>query len=359
MGKNKFNYEWTLKDIDFPKNKGKVFSCFSCSGGSTMGYKLAGFDVVGCCEIDKKAIEVYNKNHNPEFSFNCSIRELLHMELPTELYHLDILDGSPPCTPFSTAGLREKTWGVEKKFREGQTKQVLDTLFFDFISLAKHLRPKVAIAENVVGLTMGKAKKYMEDIYSSFDDAGYHCTHYILDSSTMGVPQKRKRVFFICVRKDLGVIPNNFDMTFTGETINYGKFVSGEGEHIKGKILTLWENKIFGDANLSYAHKRMFKKASYFSQALVYMEGICPTLTAHKDCVVRYDVPQFLSIDDWKKISSFPMDFDFMGRNPYYFMGMSVPPVMMANVAERVYNQILLKINSIEMSAFRELLLSL
>ena len=120
-----------------------------------MGYKLAGFDVVGCCEIDKKAIEVYNKNHNPEFSFNCSIRELLHMELPTKLYHLDILDGSPPCTPFSTAGLREKTWGVEKKFREGQTKQVLDTLFFDFISLVKHLRPKVVIAENV---EFGEAK---------------------------------------------------------------------------------------------------------------------------------------------------------------------------------------------------------
>ena len=61
--------------------------------------------------------------------------------------------------------------GCRKKFREGQTTQVLDTLFFDFISLAKHLRPKVVIAENVVGLTMGKAKKYMEDIYSSFDDA--------------------------------------------------------------------------------------------------------------------------------------------------------------------------------------------
>lgn len=48
-----------------------------------------------------------------------------------------------------------------------------------------------------------------------------------------------------------------------------------------------------------------------------------------------------------------------MGRNPYYFMGMSVPPVMMANIAERVYMQILSKVNSIDMSAFRELLLPL
>ena len=53
----KINYEWTLKDANFTKNKGKVFSCFACGGGSTMGYKLAGFDVIGCNKIDgKKAI---------------------------------------------------------------------------------------------------------------------------------------------------------------------------------------------------------------------------------------------------------------------------------------------------------------
>ena len=48
----KFNYRWTLADANFTKDKGKVFSCFACGGGSTMGYKLAGFDVIGCNEID-------------------------------------------------------------------------------------------------------------------------------------------------------------------------------------------------------------------------------------------------------------------------------------------------------------------
>lgn len=54
MQKHKFPYNWRLSEAKFTKDKGKVFSCFACGGGSTMGYKLAGFDVIGCNEIDAK-----------------------------------------------------------------------------------------------------------------------------------------------------------------------------------------------------------------------------------------------------------------------------------------------------------------
>lgn len=126
-------------------------------------------------------------------------------ELPPDLYNLDILDGSPPCSTFSIAGNREKDWGKEKKFREGQSAQVLDTLFFDFIALARVLQPKVVVAENVKGLLMGSAIDYVRRIYKDFDNAGYYCQHFLLDASKMGVPQKRERIFFICIRHDLGI----------------------------------------------------------------------------------------------------------------------------------------------------------
>ena len=94
------------------------------------------------------------------------IRDLVKRNnLPEELYHLDILDGSPPCSTFSMSGLREDAWGKEKKFKEGQKTQVLDTLFFDFIALAKRLKPKVVIAENVKGLLLGNAIDYVRRIY--------------------------------------------------------------------------------------------------------------------------------------------------------------------------------------------------
>ena len=70
------DWKWTMAN-DYPKEKNglKVFSCFACGGGSTMGYKLAGCDVIGCCEIDPKMNEVYVKNHNPKHNFLMDIRK--------------------------------------------------------------------------------------------------------------------------------------------------------------------------------------------------------------------------------------------------------------------------------------------
>ena len=200
---HKYNYQWKLSELPVP-TRGKVFSCFACGGGSSMGYKLAGFDVVGCNEIDPRMAAIYKKNLNPKYIYVEDIREFVAREdYPPELYQLDILDGSPPCSSFSMAGRRKELWGVEHKFREGQKKQVLDTLFFDFIQLAKRLQPKVVVAENVKGLLLGEAKSYVRRIYDGFDDAGYYCQHWLLNAQNMGVPQRRERVFFICLRKDL------------------------------------------------------------------------------------------------------------------------------------------------------------
>lgn len=105
-----------------------------------MGYKLAGFDIVGCCELDSRMIEIYKKNLHPKYSFLMDIRDFLSLEnLPKELFGLDILDGSPPCSVFSLAGEREKNWGKKKKFREGQKEQRLDDLFFLFFESCRKI----------------------------------------------------------------------------------------------------------------------------------------------------------------------------------------------------------------------------
>ena len=354
---NKLNYEWTLKDTNFTKDKGKVFSCFACGGGSTMGYKLAGFDVIGHNDIDKRMIEVYKANHNPKYSFLESITTFAkRKDLPKELYDLDILDGSPPCSSFSMAGKREKDWGKDKKFREGQTEQVLDTLFFDFIDLAKELKPKVVIAENVKGLMMGAAKEYVKKIYKLFKDAGYQLKvePYLLDASKMGVPQRRQRVFFIALRNDLATpFMYNVDMFQTAPKLelNYNEtnvlfkeIIDIKGRELSHNMKKVWEQRINGDSSMQKGSERLNGKSNYFSAKYLYKNKIAGTLTSHEDSQVLFDAPRYTSKNEACKIGSFPLDYNFLKNKPHYLIGMSVPPLMTAKIALEVYNQWLNKL---------------
>ena len=223
MSKHKFPYKWYLKDGYPPKNGLKVFGTFICGGGSTMGYKLAGFEHLGGVEIDPPIADVYKTNHNPKYLFIEDIREFAkRTDFPEDLYNLDILDGSPPCSSFSMAGNREKDWGKTKVFREGQAEQRLDDLFFDYIALAKKLQPKVVIAENVKGLIQGNAQAYVHRIKKEFEAAGYKVQLFLLNAASMGVPQKRERVFFICQRNDLNLPKLNLE--FSEEAIVYKQY---------------------------------------------------------------------------------------------------------------------------------------
>jgi DNA (cytosine-5)-methyltransferase 1 len=354
--KHRFPYKWNLKDAVFTKDKGKVFSCFACGGGSTMGYKLAGFDVLGCNEIDRKMMEAYQANHNPKYSFLEGIQTFkLREDLPEELYNLDILDGSPPCSSFSMVGNRESDWGKEKKFREGQADQVLDTLFFDFIDLAKKLQPKVVVAENVKGLILGNAIEYVKKIYKEFDQAGYYCQHWLLDASKMGVPQRRERVFFICLRKDLAKpfleqvdfftsLPK-LKLDFQEPQIPFKKvFKDYMDRPLLDHCQKYWDIREDGDIDFSLSSVRMGKSEnSHFSFKYLYMNKVSNTITGGDKCVL-FDRPRFRNFDELCLCGSYPKDYDFKGNKPEYLIGMSVPPVMTAQISTEIYSQWLSKI---------------
>ena len=349
ISNHKFRYRWELGDAKFAKNKGKVFSCFACGGGSTMGYKLAGYDVIGCNEIDPRMMKVYIANHHPKYSFLEPIQEFKNKEdLPPELFNLDILDGSPPCSTFSVAGSREDAWGKKKKFREGQAEQVLDTLFFDFIDLAKKLQPKVVVAENVKGILLGKAKDYVRRIYQGFDDAGYYVQHFLLDAQYMGVPQRRERVFFVCLRKDLiDYVPvqhNLFEvMPHLNLSFNEPRITCEDAGLELGDDIT---TKCYVE---EYERLQRGERKKYLQSGLVKKTDVHPTLIAgYRDKASPMPAweRRWLSTSDICKVSSFPQDYDFCSQKPHYVCGMSVPPVMMAQVASRIYEQWLSKINA-------------
>lgn len=321
-----------------------------------MGYKLAGFDVIGCNEIDHRMMYAYCQNNNPQFPFLEPIQTFKERkDLPPELFSLDILDGSPPCSTFSIAGSREEAWGKKKKFREGQAEQVLDTLFFDFIDLAKKLQPKVIVAENVKGLLIGEAKDYVRRIYEGFEDAGYYCQHWLLDAQYMGVPQRRERAFFVCLRKDLASpflyykslfeeVPA-LNLDFNEKPIIFGEVVNGVGREIKSKEMRKrWESRLPTDDDFGDVTTRLYGKRLTFNTKFAYLDRVCNTLTGKEDSTVHYDKPFYLSIQEVTTIATFPQDYNFVGNKAHYICGMSVPPVMMAQVASRIWEQWLSKL---------------
>ena len=338
------DWKWTMAN-DYPKEKNglKVFSCFACGGGSTMGYKLAGCEVIGCCEIDPKMNEVYIKNHHPKYNFLMDIRDFNktpNEDLPPELFDLDILDGSPPCTTFSMAGEREESWGKKKKFREGQAEQTLDDLSFVFIETVAKLRPKVVIMENVEGLIKGAAWAYVQKIYKQLYDIGYRVKHWLLEGEKMGVPQTRHRVFFVAVREDVKFDFDDLDMSFNYEPITYGEIKTGVGEKLNPKtVIYHWLCKAAeGDKRIGDTIVRLGEKEKLFNHRICWDGSVMQTIAAGGE-ILRGNEKTRVSVEDILHAQTFPEDFYFESlnfRTATYFCGMSVPPIMIKRIVTRL-----------------------
>ena len=331
-------WKWSKNDLlNIPKNHLKVFSTFSCGGGSSFGYKLAGYDVLGNCEIDPKMNAIYVRNHKPKYNFLMDIRDFNNLpDIPEELYNLDILDGSPPCSTFSMAGKREENWGKEKAFREGQKKQVLDDLFFEFLKTAERLRPKVVVAENVDGMTRGKSKYYITMVIKEFKKIGYDVQLFRLNSMFMNVPQSRTRIFFIANRMGypkLHINPSEKPILYREIATKQAKMISMKTHGYK-----LMKNYMLPtDRNIGDINERVRGKPSNFNTPIFRFNKVCPTITANAEAY-REDI-RYVPDVDIVSASTFPQDYDFCGNPVKYVCGMSVPPRMMEYIAKEIEKQ--------------------
>ncbi|MBR2587443.1 DNA cytosine methyltransferase [Candidatus Saccharibacteria bacterium] len=306
-----------------------------------MGYKLARCEVLGDLEIDPKMNKLYVKNHHPKYNYLMDIREFNKIpdeEIPEELKHLDILDGSPPCTTFSMAGKREDSWGKKKKFREGQAEQTLDDLSFVFIETAKKLKPKVVIMENVEGLLLGEAFTYVQRIYKEFAEGGYKVKHWLCKGENMGIPQRRHRVFFVATRLDFDI--NKINMVFDYEPITYGEIKEGNLTPLKEGSLSwdICKNATDKDSSIADTRVRLGQKGGAFQTYYIRDNEILPTLRS-KPNIIDINKIGWVSWQTLRNSQTFPSDYDYIkfGRdNVGYVCGMSVPPVMMKRIVTRV-----------------------
>ena len=170
---------------------------FCGAGGMTAGFKEAGIKSILSNDIEESACTTLKIN-NPEINVLCG--DITNEQVKQQIVEsaiakrADVICGGPPCQGFSMAGLR-------------LTDDPRNQLFKDFIDIVDRIKPKIVVFENVEGLLSYQGGKVYKAIHTMFADIGYKTEGKILMASDFGVPQKRKRVIIICVRNDIGILP--------------------------------------------------------------------------------------------------------------------------------------------------------
>lgn len=323
----------------------KLVTFFAGAGGLDLGFSKAGFDVVWANEYDKDIWETYEKNHNGVYLDKRSITDIPTAEVPD----CDGIIGGPPCQSWSEAGALR---GIGDK--RGQ-------LFYDFIRILADKQPKFFLAENVSGMLISVHKEALENIKSMFKECGYTLSFQMLNVSDYGVPQDRKRVFFVGYRSDLGIefefpepttpknkvslrdaigdLADNVLPTVEGNYTNGEKCLVPNHEYMTGGFSSMFmsRNRVRCWDDVSFTIQAGGRHAPIHPQA-PKMELVAQNVRVF--AAGQEDLYRRLSVRECARIQTFPDDFHFYYKHitaGYKMIGNAVP-VRMANVlAEKIY----------------------
>lgn len=168
----------------------KIISLFSGCGGLDLGFERAGFEISIANEYDPTIWETYKINHPSTKLIEGDIRNIQESDFPDDI---DGIIGGPPCQSWSEAGSL-------RGINDSRGK-----LFYDYIRILKSKQPKFFLAENVSGMLANRHSEAVRNIIEMFKECGYDLTISLVNAKDYGVPQERRRVFYIGFRRDLGV----------------------------------------------------------------------------------------------------------------------------------------------------------
>ena len=401
---------YTVDDVKkaSAQNKFTVVSCFAGGGGSSTGYRLAGGKILLINEFVEEAIASYKANYPDTPVLVDDIKKYKGADFlkmaKIKAGELDILDGSPPCSAFSVAGKREKGWaGAEvdtrrayfddegnivhegelivkegiKQYSDGKTVEAIEDLFLEFVRIAKDIKPKVIVAENVKGITFGEAKAKLHEFIKAFENIGYQVTYKVLNAADYGTPQGRERTIFICVRDDVAdAIGLNFlnlanifpDKTYL-EPVSLREGIDGvvndpaqEQElfdYVQNGFQKKWIEMLpFNPHRHMKPSDKEFiainPKRSLFNMIRPAPHLPCPTITQRGNQksvsgVFHFEKNRKFTIPELRRIMSLPEDYELTGTFDQQAerIGRMVAPKMMAEVAKSIYENVLKPYNEV------------
>jgi DNA (cytosine-5)-methyltransferase 1 len=284
-----------------------VISLFAGAGGSSLGYSMAGYRELLAVEWDANAVETFKLNFPGVPVYHGDIAKLSVEDVleQTGLQpgELDVLDGSPPCQGFSTAGKRDMADDRNQLFRE-------------YVRLLRGLRPKVFVMENVSGMVKGKMKLIFVEILKELKASGYKVSVRLMNAMYFHVPQSRQRLIFIGVREDVDSKPEH--PKAEGGGMDGSKVVP----ELQGKRFLSWRN----------AGKKDTLRARGALPCGIAKTGI--PLEGRK----LYRDPEGI-----KLFFSFPKPYVFCGKQQDQLdrLGNSVPPLLIRSVAQHLRKTVL------------------
>jgi DNA (cytosine-5)-methyltransferase 1 len=315
-----------------------VVSLFAGCGGSSLGYSMAGYREVLAVEWDAAAAATFRRNfpavplHEGDIAA-LSIEQALALAglQPGEL---TVLDGSPPCQGFSTAGKRVL----------GDAR---NSLFREYVRLLDGLQPQALVMENVAGLVKGKMRLVFVEALRALKACGYRVRVGLLDAAYFAVPQHRQRVIFLGLRQDLGIPP----MLPRAQTAPLSVRAALEGVMIDaaerqwllaaGAKYAAYRHWARIPAGRSLANVRGFRAG--FNARKYHPDRPAPTicrndgnLTMHG--AMHWAEPRRFTVAEFKRLASFPDAYQFAGdwSAAVHQIGNSVPPLFMRALARHL-----------------------
>lgn len=323
-----------------------VISTFAGCGGSSLGYKLAGFKELLAVEWDNNAVETFRLNFPEVPVYHGDIAALTGDECMriagVSKGELDVLDGSPPCQGFSTAGKR--------KFDDPR-----NSLFIEYARLVDELQPRVFVMENVTGMVKGYMKQAYLQIVKTLRECGYQVKGQVMNAMYYNVPQSRQRVIIIGVRNDIGIEPSHpkpKTKPITVEQAFVGVPGDSDNRFIKG-FLVEYAKAHPGGWNTNDALYKKIKGSTASAMSTKWCEWnrVCGTLPKSEISttgIIHPDKKRYLSVSEMKRISSFPDSFTFTSRKSgVERIGNSVPPNLMRAIAAHIKINILEKVKEV------------